>query len=1136
MRLKQLTLHNIASIEDARIDFEAAPLVDSEVFLIAGKTGSGKSTLLDAICLALYDDTPRMRNLKMEGRFEEIKDSLSIKDPRQLMRQHTGEAYVKLCFEGSDGVDYEAQWSVARARKKPGGKLQDRQWTLTNLRTGKQLTRVQEVRNAIQAAVGLDFGQFCRTTLLAQGEFTRFLNSNDNEKAIILEKITGMEAYARIGQKIYELTRQKERAYEEKKQAIAAIQLLSPEELAEQQQLLSRLDEEIGLLQNQRIETVRKQNWLQQAHLLSQKQQQAEKRLEEVVRQMESADFREQAQVVSDWRATQEIRAVWREWQRCEERVKRGRQELQTKQTDYLCLLQGLLDLRQGLERMEKEWADLRKSLQQAQEKEPVYAKVQTIAERIRQWGRSQQMVDRLRLAIQQEEKRQTQLQAQWQLAQEQVTQTCEHWEEVRQVLELQSAHLSELNLPGLRETKDQLAQKMWLLNEAKHHLQAWLEAKQQVLAHERELAEMRQKQVVLLQEQALREQLYVESKSFAASCRQAWEAQQRSVSQWAKEMRSQLRVGDSCPVCGQLIPESLPQEEMLDQAFGAVEQQLQASQRVVDQQQEKYARAKSACEVQQEQLSRMERALRQEREQLQDKAERCEAACLRCRIEQVDERTIVTLTTYEQQIFEKQQVTMQRIKEAEQFEREVVDRLRQQLEQALRARESAQQHWMSSEKERSSLINSLENHRKQQEEQQLQMVATAETVDELLAVMPAEVRMWQSSPDRFVRELSEEATRYVKQQETERQVSQEREHIQTLLDNILIVQQEVWRCQPTWQSLSVDRPKAMRQPLVAWNQFYAMLRSVMDQLMRDQEQQSQLRQQLLDYVGNHPDYGLKRLEVLEHYAAATITSWERVAEEAQRTKVEREAALRQIQVDRKALDGQKPPMTVEEEQSGFLSSLIFQLDQQLSARNVQKGAIQQRMRQNEENRTNQSRLLEEAERCQTTYQQWNRLNELLGSADGKVFRKIAQSYVLGNLIHSANHYLQLLTNRYLLRVVPGTFIISLEDAYQGYTRRMASTLSGGESFLVSLSLALALADIASDLKVNTLFIDEGFGSLSGEHLQQAIQTLRMLHQHNHRQVGIISHVEELRARIPVQIQVQQEGHSSSSRVEIVTL
>ena len=126
------------------------------------------------------------------------------------------------------------------------------------------------------------------------------------------------------------------------------------------------------------------------------------------------------------------------------------------------------------------------------------------------------------------------------------------------------------------------------------------------------------------------------------------------------------------------------------------------------------------------------------------------------------------------------------------------------------------------------------------------------------------------------------------------------------------------------------------------------------------------------------------------------------------------------------------------------------------------------------------------------------------------------------------------LSDRYTLRVEPGTFVISIEDAYQGYLSRAASTISGGESFLVSLSLALALSDIGQQWQVDTLFIDEGFGTLSGEPLQKAIDTLRMLHSSSGRHVGIISHVEELKERIPVQIQVNQEGNASSSRISIV--
>ena len=149
------------------------------------------------------------------------------------------------------------------------------------------------------------------------------------------------------------------------------------------------------------------------------------------------------------------------------------------------------------------------------------------------------------------------------------------------------------------------------------------------------------------------------------------------------------------------------------------------------------------------------------------------------------------------------------------------------------------------------------------------------------------------------------------------------------------------------------------------------------------------------------------------------------------------------------------------------------------------------------------------------------------------MFRKIAQSYVLAHLIHSANAYMQTLTDRYTLRVTPGTFVISIEDAYQGFATRAASTISGGESFLVSLSLALALSDMGQSLAVDTLFIDEGFGTLSGEPLNNAIQTLRSLHRNVGRHVGIISHVEELQECIPVQIRVIQEGNQSCSRVEI---
>ena len=201
MKLKKLEIHNIASIEDAVIDFEAKPLVDSNVILITGETGAGKSTILDAICLTLYATTPRMSNSEMDGTWQENDtDKLDITDTLQLMRKGTTEAYARLSFLGSDGNAYEAEWHAERKKKNLS-----RTWSLKNLShpqaspmvgNGKGGGKDKEIVAAIQAAVGLTFDQFCRTTMLAQGEFTRFLKSGKKEQATILEKITNTEQYA----------------------------------------------------------------------------------------------------------------------------------------------------------------------------------------------------------------------------------------------------------------------------------------------------------------------------------------------------------------------------------------------------------------------------------------------------------------------------------------------------------------------------------------------------------------------------------------------------------------------------------------------------------------------------------------------------------------------------------------------------------------------------------------------------------------------------------------------------------------------------------------------------------------------------------------------------------------------------
>ena len=160
-----------------------------------------------------------------------------------------------------------------------------------------------------------------------------------------------------------------------------------------------------------------------------------------------------------------------------------------------------------------------------------------------------------------------------------------------------------------------------------------------------------------------------------------------------------------------------------------------------------------------------------------------------------------------------------------------------------------------------------------------------------------------------------------------------------------------------------------------------------------------------------------------------------------------------------------------------------------------------------------------------------DKLNEMVGSASGDKFAKFAQGITLDQLIYLANKHLQILSPRYeLQRSSDSSKLLEIEiiDSFQGDVVRPVSTLSGGESFIVSLSLALGLSALASQkISIDSLFLDEGFGTLDSDSLELALNALNQL-QSSGKMVGVISHVEVLKERIPLQIRVMPKGDGTS--------
>ena len=212
MKFKQLTIKNIGSIESKTIDFTANPLGSASLFLISGPTGSGKSIILDSICLALYGKAVRLEKVSnrenyMDPEFNCTADgSITLCDARQLVRRGTTSACATLVFDGNDGREYTASWNATRGKKENINTRLTANRRVTAKDGSVDCNKEVECNECIASAsvIGLKFDEFCRTTLLAQGEFTKFLDSDTKEKANILEKVTGTEKFSKIGALINE--------------------------------------------------------------------------------------------------------------------------------------------------------------------------------------------------------------------------------------------------------------------------------------------------------------------------------------------------------------------------------------------------------------------------------------------------------------------------------------------------------------------------------------------------------------------------------------------------------------------------------------------------------------------------------------------------------------------------------------------------------------------------------------------------------------------------------------------------------------------------------------------------------------------------------------------------------------------
>lgn len=250
MRILAIRGQNLASLSRSfEVELAHGPLAGVGLFAITGPVGAGKSTLLDALCLPLFDRTPRLsgRGGALVGDDGDPGDWLRANDPRTLLRRDAAAGFAEVDFVGRDGVRYRARWAVRRARRRADGRMQEQELQLTDLDRGVVVAsgRRTEVLAAIQLRLGLDFAQFCRSVLLAQGDFAAFLRASADERARLLETLTGADVYRRLSQAAHERARAHARTVEALRAQFATQAPLAAEARAALEQEATRLADQV---------------------------------------------------------------------------------------------------------------------------------------------------------------------------------------------------------------------------------------------------------------------------------------------------------------------------------------------------------------------------------------------------------------------------------------------------------------------------------------------------------------------------------------------------------------------------------------------------------------------------------------------------------------------------------------------------------------------------------------------------------------------------------------------------------------------------------------------------------------------------------------------------------------------------
>lgn len=1005
MKILKIEFQNINSLKGRHeIDFTKAPFNVSSLFAITGPTGSGKSSILDVISLALFNMVPRLGKISKSD----------IINKGALLTRNQKEAFAKVTYKANSGV-FASEWSISTNRN---NNLRDYEMYLYDMATEKPLDyKKSDVPSKNEELIGLNYNQFIKSVLLAQGDFAQFLKARKDERGELLEKITGTGIYRQVGIKVYQKFKTVNAEIEDRQREINVLQkdLLEEDTLKE---INSSLTEKVKTCEPLEKE-IQKLDKLQELKKMISSQanqiQNREKLKLAAIEELENFE-KQHGEKLRQHEQVQVFAGELRNWKNLDKSCKELKAELEAHDLGEKrnvadidsCLekIRRFLKTEPATGEIETSLHSFSKNVRNLQlQRDEKLGQYKNLQERFN--SELREVPFRLNGNPETEEQKLKELRASGE----------NNLQELRLKLKDVDLEKPELEKSRLKQLLQQgrKAQQEWQMIQ---NLSAELERDQKeetdLLPQVKELPQKidsDKKQAEILQKQVENLQLQRENQLLKASL---------------EDLRHKLTNGEPCPLCG------------------------------------------STHHPYATQLPAKNDRLQQEISELKNELSELE--------KQVTTRS-TNLAHHQKRIAELQKNVAEKTQKLESQKRHF-------REEFLEINPD-KENWEDFCNNREERINLLEQF--EQEKRKLGAI---------LIGLP------------IISEIKE--------------VLVQGKQIKEKLDNLYTgndVETDCLELQNSWTGLQHHKKSLATQK-----------QELNQKLSGKNTERKELEEKLQPKI---TEADCKEIaEALNKLLPETeYLQLRKKREDLRSQKGQIEASLKTL---KDQLEEHKQKDVPESEAE--LSRSLQENKTRLSSLTEECEELRRKLRNDKERKDRIAEIEAELEEEKRSIKRWKILDELIGDSKGKKFNDFAQDLSLSQLLVLANRRLKDLSDRYRIDKPleeEDDSLVAIDD-HMGGQRRSVKTLSGGETFLLSLSMALALSDLASrNVEINSLFIDEGFGTLDPETLDQTLDTLEKLQAESSKTIGVISHVDSLKERIATQVRLTRNGQGYSS-LEIV--